>query len=130
MPRPATVDLTGDQALYQGDEVDFTLRLRESDALPAVYRDLTGKVGKAQLRPSAGSSTLLASFTITVLDQTASATRGAVRVFCSSATMESVPAFTEANPARWDLQLTNADGTGRQTVAVGAVEIQAQVTTA
>lgn len=121
MSRPAPVDVDH----YQGDELDFVLRLRASDDLPPVYRDLTGKVGKAQVRKKAGDAVLLADLEVTVLDQETDLGRGSLRVFCASSVMESVPAGKWV----WDLQLTNADGSGKKTVAAGAFTVDAQVTT-
>lgn len=69
---PANLDIT----IYRGD--DFSLVFRMRDSVTGTYTNLTGYAAGAQIRPETLSETILATFTATVLDQTA--TPGGVRL--------------------------------------------------
>lgn len=96
--QPGTHHLT----LYQGDTFKMDLRLREIDetGTPAGYIDLTGYTGLAQIRDSAGSDDIAASFVVTVKDQVAE--RGGVSLFLAASESASLE-----RSGVWDFQLTS-----------------------
>lgn len=113
---PATYNIT----IYQGDDFELPVRLREADT--NAYQDLTGRTGRAQIRPSKDSTTILASFTVTILDQTLA--RG-------SFLLTLTPTQTAALPLTggvWDVELRNADASWVRTPLAGAVTVLAEVT--
>lgn len=70
--QPATHDIT----IYRGDNFELFVRLREktwsagtNTFVPGAYIDLTGQVGKAQLRETEDSSTVSAEFAVTLGNQ-------------------------------------------------------------
>lgn len=102
---PAQYDIQ----LYRGDFFELTLRLREGTLsgggyVPGNYLDLTGwEAPMAQIRATEDATTILASFTTEVLNQTT--TPGAVRLFLTPADTGTLPAAA----AVWDVQLTDPE---------------------
>jgi len=117
---PATQDID----IYQGDDFDILLRLRNqnSDGTPGAYIDLTGYVGKAQLRDDPADNTVNAEFTVTTLNQTT--TPGGILASLSHTQTAALPA-----PAKmqWDIQLTSPTG-DVHTYLKGTATITAEVT--
>lgn len=114
-----------DLHLYQGDTASFTLRIGWLDELDVKhYIDLTGVTPVAQIRKSRTSTTPVATFDCTILDQTDPDLKGGVRLV--------LPA-TEAENLRfncvWDLEFTfpGVDGVVR-TYVTGAVVVEKDVT--
>jgi hypothetical protein len=116
--KPATYNLE----LYEGD--DFVLPLRLKDTTGA-YFALTGYTGKAQIRATAKSDTVLAEFTCTN-DPDQSANIGKIVLSLTSAQTTSLAATTNA---AWDFQLTDPSGKVR-TYLAGAVVVIQEVTRA
>jgi hypothetical protein len=107
--------------IYQGDTFSMFMRLRMKNAagLPGEYINLTGLTGKAEIRPSAESTTISAAFTITLSNQTTEP---------GGVTLE-LPAATTLNLSNgvWDLQFK--DGTGVVTTYLrGTVTVTKEVT--
>lgn len=112
---PIATDLT----IYQGDSFDDPWQLQ--DASGAAF-NLTGLTGKAQIRPTAASSTVLAEFVVTLMNQVS---------VPGGFTLSLTPAQTAAlspGTAVWDVQFSNAGGTVIETYMAGAVTVVEQVT--
>lgn len=105
---PARVDLV----IYQGD--DFHLLITVDTAVAGI--DLTLCTPKAEIRSSAGSPDLVATFTASILDP--------VTIALHLPSTESVK--LTANAA-WDVQITDAIGAD-STLAYGTVAVTRQVT--
>lgn len=109
MALPARHDIT----LMAGDEYELLFRLRSGDAL----EDLTGKVGRAQIRDKAGpDGKLLAEFIVTFPDV------GTVSCFLTP------PQTVDLTDGVYDVQIENSDGSGRRTRLAGKVKVKPQVT--
>ena len=122
---PATYDIE----VYQGDDYDLPLRIRETnpDGSAAGYKDLTGYTVTAQIRSAASASTILATFTTTIADQNdATNGLGLVTLSLDHDTTAGLAATTAA-PAVWDVQLVDPAGKVK-TYLRGGVTIDAQVT--
>lgn len=127
---PAQYDIQ----LYRGDYFEITLRLRDgtwdgATFVPGPYKDLTGWVGQAQIRATPDASTVLATFTVELLDQTVPETKGGVRLFLP----DEESAALNAPAAAWDFQLTEPGGSGDPSERVhtylrGKVAIEKDVT--
>lgn len=63
-------------SIYRGDSYELRLRIRTSD--PGIYVDLTGGMVYSQIRIAPNSAHLMASFTVTMLDQSDPDTMGGV----------------------------------------------------
>lgn len=129
--QPGTQDIT----IYQGDDYELFFRVRalvwDPDAnggaggyVPGDYVDLTGFTPKAQIRPSAGSATLLAEFTATLANQTDPDTKGGVYLTLDSAETTDLP----TTGGKWDVQLTEDATLKVQTYLRGSVTVTAEVT--
>jgi hypothetical protein len=105
---PAVVNLI----LYQGD--DFYLHVNVNPGTPPV--DLTSYTAKAEIRSTPGASTVIATFTATIVD---SDTVG-LHLPAAQADLVSVPAF-------WDVQVTDVLG-AVTTLAYGTVTPTKDVT--
>lgn len=107
---PATHNLV----LYRGDSVDLPLRFGTADVAGAfdVGYDLTGVVFAAQIRAKEDSAVILASFTVTLDDQTDPATVGKLALTLGSGDTDSLP-----GTAKWDLQATWPGATVRTYLA-------------
>jgi hypothetical protein len=116
MPKPAQLDLD----VYRGDDFDIVIRLR--DSVTGAYLNLTSLVGKASIRAEKGAVPLLAKFTVTVMDQTT--TPGGLMLSLPSAITTTLP----LTGGVWDVQISNADGTGVRTYLAGRVLVTEQVT--
>lgn len=123
--QPAVQDLS----IYQGDSYDFFFRVRERVYDPVMeeftagdYINLTGWVGKSQIRVTHDAVEVLAEFSVTLSDQTT--TPGGVLLMLT-------PAQTAALPSKgvWDVQLTNTAGEIRTFIA-GGVTVSREVTRA
>lgn len=114
--------LPWDLMIYQGDTFTESMRLRDED--PDVVFTLTGLTGKAQIRTSASSSSALAEFTVTNMDQN-EVPGGFVLSLTPAQTAALVP-----GSAVWDIQFSNGDNTQVDTYIAGAVTVVAEVTRA
>lgn len=127
---PGSLNLTGDNAIYTGDDYTLTTRIgfKANDG-SKTYMDLTGYTGKADIRSAAGSPTLIASITVTVAaDQSLTGgTRGVVTLTIPNATTAGIPVTVTPSLYKWDLQLTDTNGKKR-TYLAGDVEVVADVT--
>lgn len=113
---PATYNIE----LYRGD--DFTLVFRMRDSVTGDYINLAGRTGLGQIRASAEDATVLATFTVAVLDQTT--TPGAVSISLS-------PTQTAALPLSggvYDIEVASADRSWVRTPIAGKVTVIAEVT--
>jgi hypothetical protein len=121
-----------DITIRRGDSKRIFCRIRErlwdpsangglGGYVPGDYRDLTGWVGKAQVRTTEDSATVVAEFTVTLSDQTA--TPGGVTLYLAPATTAGITVDT----AKWDFQFTDA-ASDVWTYAAGAVTIVKDVT--
>jgi hypothetical protein len=112
--------------IYKGDTYELFVRVRErlANGDPGDYLDLTGATGKAQVRASEASPTVVAEFTVTLGNQTL--TPGAVLLSLSSA---ETTAMVLASAGRWDFQITFADGKVR-TLLRGTATLILEVTRA
>lgn len=101
---PAVRDIT----IYQGDTYSLTFRVRSrnTDGTAGAYLDLTGCTPKAQLRTAPSSTSVVAEFTATLLNQADVNTRGGVTISLSHA---QTTALTYDSMA-WDVQLTYPTG--------------------
>ena len=117
--RPAEYNITH----YQGDTLILPLRIRNvnADGTLGEYEDLTGWVGKAQMRNAA--DVIVQEFTVTV-DADQVDNKGLLEV---TATHTQTAVWTSINGLVWDLQLTNAGGQVR-TIIAGTVTVLAEVT--
>lgn len=106
--------------IYQGDDFDETFRLYDED--PNVLFTLTGMTGRAQIRASENSETLLAECTVTLLDQ--AEVPGGFIVTLTPTQTGAIP----SGPAVWDCQFSNAGGTVVDTYLKGAVDVIPEVT--
>jgi hypothetical protein len=121
---PGRADIT----LYQGDDFDYTFRLRgkNADGTPGSYLDLTGFIGKAEIRSSAASATALATFSVAV-DADQSANRGVVHMSLGHTATAALPVTTSTSIYKWDVQLTTPSGK-IQTYLSGDVKVIAEIT--
>lgn len=113
--------------VYQGDTFHFYFRIRKKvwdtnaqQYVASDYLDLTGSTVLAQIRESAISGTVLATFTATLSNQTT--TPGGILLALT-------PALTAALPATggvWDVQVTNTASEVR-TYINGVVNVYLQV---
>jgi hypothetical protein len=110
--------------IYKGDSFDFFFRIRgaspDGGVTPGAYQNLTGFTGKAQIRATTASDTVLAEFTVTIPDQNISGNLGSVLM---SLTKEQTVDLTDGV---WDIQLSS--GTKSQTYLKGKVKVIEQVT--
>lgn len=118
--KPATQNIE----IYKGDDFSIFFRIREklANGDPGSYVDLTGAVGKAQIRQTEDTATVAAEFTVTIGDQVA--TPGSVLCTLTGAV---TGALSITSPAKWDVQLTHADGKVR-TYLAGSVTLIKEVT--
>lgn len=118
--KPATQNIE----IYKGDDFSIFFRIREklANGDPGNYVDLTGAVGKAQIRQNEDSTTVDAEFTVTIGDQVQ--TPGAV--LCELSSIQT-GALSITSPGKWDVQLTHADGKVR-TYLAGTVTLIKEVT--
>jgi hypothetical protein len=100
---PAQCDIS----LYRGDDFSLLVRLRSSiwdnyqqKFVPGPYVNLTGWTGKAQVRPSEDSPTVITEFQVIVLDQTQLV--GGVQLMLAD---EQSSLITVGGT--WDMQLTD-----------------------
>lgn len=105
---PALVNLL----LYQGDDFYLDIILSGSGAI-----DLTSYTPKAEIRPTPGSATLIASFAVTITGATT------MRLHLLHAQAELL-----VGDAAWDVQITDSAGVVT-TVAYGSITLTKQVTT-
>jgi len=115
--------------LWEGDEVDQVFRIATNE------RDADGKrlgedlsqtpFGKAEIRAKYDDDEPMATFTVTVLDQSDPATRGQVRLQLPVSEADKL----RAGVAYWDVQLAkNEQGLGRRTRIAGKMKIKNQAT--
>lgn len=98
-----------------GDTESVTVTLQESDSTPV---DITGRSYAAQIRATADSSTVIASFTCAITNAAA----GQFACTLSAATTGALAIGTGV----WDLQETN--GTTVTTILAGPVRIDRDIT--
>ena len=103
-----------------GDSVDFTLTLMEDDGLTP--RNLTGWVAKAQIRTTAVSPNVLATFTI----KNAPLTTDGVIALRLEAVDTNV--FRTQPTGVWDLEITQTSDETKQTIIAGSVAATMDVT--
>lgn len=117
---PASYDLT----VYQGDTFSKTFRIRQlnADLTLGAYLNLTGYVGAAQVRTSPSANSVLATFTVTLEDQTSYT--GGVTISLTSTITAGLAVTTSCV---WDLQLTSPAGKVTTYVA-GTFSVVAEVT--
>lgn len=109
-------------ALYQGDSYSLLLRIKARNNLgDMVYQDLTGAIGKSQIRADASSNTVIAEFTCTITDQVT--LTGGVLLQLTPAQTSSIVATV----AVWDCEILYANGE-RHTFLSGPVTITKEVT--
>lgn len=123
---PASFDLTGDSAIYQGDDYELSFRVRtlNSDGTYGGYIDLTSYTNlKAQIRATAGNQQAMAEFTCTKGNQTT--TPGLVTLSLAA----SVTAGLTAGNGVWDFEMVGSDSK-KHTYLAGSVLITAEVTRA
>lgn len=121
MPKPAPLDLE----VTKGDTLDVFVRVKRKNAVGALeYMNLTGWKPKAQVRASAGSATVDATFTCTISDQTGDTLGG---VLLHLPIIES-DKLTTGNKV-WDFEITNPGDTERRTLIGGKFVVFAGVTT-
>ena len=120
----STLDLTeaNNAQITTGDDYSAVVTLRDSDgATPPVYTtpNITGRTYACQIRPTAISATIVATFTVTVTDGPG----GEFTMTLANA----VTALLSPMTATFDIQETTAGGTVT-TVVRGVVEIVSDVT--
>lgn len=123
---PATFNLTGDSAIYQGDNYDLSFRVRtlNADGTYGGYIDLTSYTSlKAQIRATAAAPQPQAEFTCTKGNQTT--TPGSVTLSLTTTQTAGLTAGTGV----WDFEMVGTDGK-KHTYMKGSVEIVAEVTRA
>lgn len=119
---PANLDIT----IYRGDDYSLIFRLR--DSVTGAYTNLTGYAANAQIRAEALSDTVLATFTSTVLDQTA--TPGGVRLTLAPTVTAGLP----LSGGVWDVEVydiattTSPGRTSVRTPLAGTVTVLPEVT--
>lgn len=112
---PGKLDIT----IQQGDSFDLPLKIRTKLAdQSTVPVDLTGHVGKAQIRASTVATEVMAEFTVTITD-------GAQGELTASLTPGQTTAIT--GNGVWDLETTAPDGEVRTWVG-GNVTLLKEVT--
>jgi len=132
---------TKDLLIKQGDSYTLFFRVRSqiydtasAKFIPGEYRNLTGLVGKAQIRVSAVSDQVLAEFAVSIPDQTIVENRGSVLARLTPAQTALLPASPSypTTSLVWDLDLSDnaaiASATWRKTYLEGGVAVKAQVT--
>lgn len=113
MPTPAILNIT----IYQGDTYEQTFRFRLSDG---TYMNLAGYTGSAEIRRVPSEDIVLATFTVTMLEDNES--------LQISLTPEETAALTVGRrPYSWDLQLVDSEGFVT-TYLAGSVRILEEVT--
>lgn len=119
MALPVEKDIT----LYQGDTYMTVIRLRGriTSSAPRTYVDLTGCVGKAQIRATESSSVVIAEFTCTIPNQTVATDKGKL-VLSLNPTQT-----TAATSGVWDVQITFTDNSVK-TFVKGDVSVLPGVT--
>lgn len=107
--------------IYQGDTFNLYMRLRSklSPTRPGPYIDLTNLTPKAEIRPSADSTTVLATFTCTKDNQTT--LPGGITLLLSASTTLTLGSGV------WDLQFRDTTGVVT-TYLRGAVLVTKEVT--
>jgi hypothetical protein len=117
--KPGSADLD----IYQGDDFDFTFRIRNADGS---YKDLTGYTGAAQIRSTESSTTILATFTVTVPTQTGSAL-GSCTLSLGATTTATLTPTADVEPV-WDVQLSGGSPVKKKTWLKGNVTVWPEVT--
>lgn len=105
-----------DIAVYQGDSFTLSVQMQNSDETP---QDLTGATFRSQLRSTHSADTVLAEFTVTVVD----AANGELTLTLTSAQ-------TAVLPTRCVYDLQQQRDADIQTILVGAVIVKREVTRA
>lgn len=95
---------------YRGDSFEAFMRIREmtlveGEYVPGAYIDITGWVGLGQLRSSEDDPTVLATFAVTLGNQTTTPGSAFLRL-----TAAEVAALSVAS-GKWDVQFTLPDST-------------------
>lgn len=123
MALPESRNLT----IYKGDSFSFTFRLREreEDGTPGGYVDLTSVFVSSQIRANEDATTIIASFTSTIPDQTVAGNKGKVTLSLDP-TVTGNAGFVGG---MYDVQLTYPDSTVR-TYLKGGVTVIKEVTRA
>lgn len=117
----STLPAIKDLEIYQGDTFSLFMRLRmkQANGLPGAYLVLTGMTGKAEVRPTPESTTVLATFTVSLSNQTTEP--GGVTLTLPAATTLTLSSGV------WDLQFK--DGAGVVTTYLrGNVTVTKEVT--
>ncbi len=104
-------------AIRIGDTETVTVTLQNADGTPI---DITGRSYAAQIRPTADSATVIASFTCAITNAAA----GQFACTLSAATTGALAIGTGV----WDLQETSGGGTVKTTILAGPVRIDYDVT--
>lgn len=112
--RPGTRNLS----LYAGDTEKFNIAITAGGS-PV---DLTGWTGKAEIRPTRGSATLIATFTTTI---SSTPTDGTLVIALSKVQTAALPVGDSIGV--WDLQMT-APGGDVKTFLTGSVSVTQDVT--
>ena len=110
---PAQKDIT----LYRGDTYELFARIKDGSG---VYRDLTGWVGLAQYRATVDDSTVLATFSVVLGNQTTAPGSFFMRL------TDTVTAALTVLSGVYDLQFTFPDGT-KGTYMAGKVTVTKDV---
>lgn len=111
MAAPGKYNLT----IYQGDDFVLHFRLKDNEG---AYYNLTGQVGKAQIREHADSD-VVAELTVTL-----GSLAGEVVLTLTGEQTADLP----LKPLVYDVELAQSGGTGRRTYLAGNVKVLAQVT--
>jgi hypothetical protein len=112
MPLNLKLPIAEDITIYRGDTFEFFFRLRDDEFAPngsvisSVYRNLTGFVGKAEVRDL--NKALLAEFSVTVAAH--AVTPGAVLCVLTPTQTRSFPVGGSNAIGTWDVQLTSPAG--------------------
>ncbi len=100
----------------QGATFSRTVRLKQADGTPV---DLTGWSGRGQIRRTVRDETVLASFTVVIVDPS----EGAFSIGLAAATT----AGFDTRPAVYDIELVDGAG-GVMRVLQGAITVSPEVT--
>lgn len=112
---PGTYDI----AIYRGDDWSLPLYIRSTDE-PPVYQNLTGWTGLSQIRVSADSAVVVATITVTILNQVTAL--GGILLSIDKL----ITAGINIDLGVWDLELTDAAGE-TSTYLRGGVEVTKDV---